>query len=231
MKAHTKLWYLENFSMFDVLSMEERRILEKVAVMRNIPQHQVLYFSADNPDAIYIVKKGRVKISRISSQGKEIILSVLSSGEIFGELAITGQSQSGEETAEVIDDAVICIFRTDDIKEMMARNPRFNMEVLKFIGLRLKKVQSRLESLIFKSANERIISFIREIADEHGRKIMGDPNLREVKLGLTHTDIARLTATSRQTVTTVLTSLEKKGIITYDRKRIHIKDYHALEAF
>lgn len=231
MKAHTKLWYLENFSMFDVLSMEERRILEKVAVMRNIPQHQVLYFSADNPETIYIVKKGRVKISKISSQGKEIILSILSPGEIFGELAITGQSQSREETAEVVDDAIICIFRIDDIKDMMARNPRFNMEVLKFIGLRLKKVQSRLESLIFKSANQRIISFIREIADEHGRKIMGDPNLREVKLGLTHTDIARLTATSRQTVTTVLTSLEKKGIITYDRKRIHIKDYHALEAF
>lgn len=231
MKAYTKLWYLENFSIFEVLSEEEKEMMRKVAVMKNVPKHQVLYFSADSPDTIYLVKKGKVKISKISSQGKEIILAILNPGELFGELAITDQSQSREETAEVIEDAVICIFRTGDIKEMMTRNSRFNMKVLKFIGLRLKKVQSRLESLIFKSANERIISFIREFSDEHGRQILGDSNMREVKLNLTHADIARLTATSRQTVTTVLNSLEKKGIITYDRKRINIKDYHALVNF
>lgn len=231
MEAQTKLWYLENFSMFEVLSGEERKVLGKVAVMRNIPKHQVLYFPADSPDTIYIVKKGKVKISRTSSQGKEVILAILSPGEIFGELAIIGQSQSREEAAEVIDDAIICIFRINDIKEMMAHNPRFNMEVLKFIGLRLKKVQNRLESLIFKSANERIVSFIKEIADEHGRQIVGASNMREVKLNLTHADIAKLTATSRQTVTTVLNALERKGIITYDRKRINIKNYQALETF
>lgn len=118
-----------------------------------------------------------------------------------------------------------------DIKEMMSHNPKFNMALLKIIGLRLKKVQSKLESLIFKSADERVVSFIKEIADEHGRMIIGDPNLREVKLGLTHTDIAKLTATSRQTVTTVLNSLQREGIISYDRKRINIKNYQALVGF
>lgn len=231
MDRNTKLWYLENFSLLQVLSKEEIKHLDNLATMKNKPKHQVLYFPSDAADTIYILKKGQVKISRISPEGKEIILAILGPGEIFGELTITEQSQKREEIAEVKEDAILCMVNTADIKEMMAHNPKFNMAVLKLIGLRLKKVQSKLESLIFKTADERVISFIKELADEHGRKILGDPNLREVKLGLTHADIAKLTATSRQTVTTVLNALEKKGIITYDRKKINIKNYHALEAF
>ena len=131
---------------------------------------------------------------------------------------VTGQ-QEREEIAEVTDDAVICVVGIQDLQKMMKDNPKFNTEILKFIGFRLKRVQSRLESLIFKNAEQRIRSLIKELGEDHGRTIAGDENQREVKLGLTHEDIAKLTATSRQTVTTQLNELEKSGLIKYDRKR------------
>ncbi len=231
MEAHTKLWYLENFSLFDALTREEKEILEKSTVMRNIGRHEVLYFPSDASETIYMLKKGKVKISRVSDNGKEVSLAILGPGELFGELAITGPTDKREEIAEVTEDALICVININDIRDMMASNPKFNMAVLKFIGFKFKKIQSKLESLIFKTSDERVISFLKEIADVHGRKIIGAPNIREIKLGLTHAEIAKLTATSRQTVTTVLNSLERKGIITYDRKRINIKDYQALISF
>lgn len=231
MEANTKLWYLENFSLAQVLSKEEIKILDKLAVMKKKSKHQVLYFPSDSADTIYILKKGQVRISSISPEGKEIIISIVGPGEIFGEIAIPEQPEERQEIAKITEDALLCMVKVEDIKEMMSHNPRLNMAIFKLIGLRLKKVQSRLESLIFKTADKRIASFIKEIADEHGRKILGAPDMREVKLGLSHADIAKLTATSRQTVTTVLNALEKKGIITYDRKRIKIKDYPALESF
>ena len=90
------------------------------------------------------------------------------------------------------------------------------------------KVQSRLESLICKNAEERIRSLIKEIAMKHGRSIAGDPVQIEVRLGLTHSDIAKLTATCRQSVSTILRELEKEGIIKYDRRRISIKNISLL---
>lgn len=231
MEAYTKLWYLENFSLAQVLSQEEIKILDKCAIMENKSKNQILYFPSDNADTIYILKKGQVRISRISPEGKEIIMSFVGPGELFGEIAIPEQPEKRQEIARVTENSLLCIVKVDDIKQLMLNNHKFNMAILKLIGFRFKKVQSRLESLIFKTADKRIVSFIKEIADEHGRKIRGAPDLREVKLGLSHADIAKLTATSRQTVTTVLNALVRKGIITYDRKRINIKDYQALDTF
>lgn len=231
MEAYTKLWYLENFSLAQVLSQEEIKILDKCAIMENKSKNQILYFPSDNADTIYILKKGQVRISRISPEGKEIIMSFVGPGELFGEIAIPEQPEKRQEIARVTENSLLCIVKVDDIKQLMLNNHKFNMAILKLIGFRFKKVQSRLESLIFKTADKRIVSFIKEIADEHGRKIRGAPDLREVKLGLSHADIAKLTATSRQTVTTVLNALVRKGIITYDCKRINIKDYQALDTF
>lgn len=227
MHPQSKLWYLESFGMLKALSKEEKEKLDSVADMRHAPKKQVLYFPTESANKIYMLKAGKVKISRISPDGKEIILAILGPGEVFGELGITGQ-QEREEIAEVTDDAIICVVGLEDLQRMMKDNPKFNTEILKFIGFRLKRVQNRLESLIFKSAEQRICSLIKELAEEHGRIIAGDDNQREVRLGLTQKDIAKLTATSRQTVTTQFNELERAGLIRYDRKRIYVKDLRLL---
>lgn len=227
METQSKLWYFENFSMLESLSKDELMMLDKQAVMRNAPKKHVIYFPEDASNSIYMLKSGKVKISKISPDGKEIILAILGPGEVFGEMAITGQG-TREEIAEATDDTIICVVKVDDLKNMMMMNPHFNIQLTKLIGFRLKKIQNRFESLIFKSSEERVVSFLREIADEHGTRVKGSDNEMEIRLRLTHDDIAKLTATSRQTVTMVLNDLEKRNIITYDRSRIFVKDYDKL---
>jgi CRP-like cAMP-binding protein len=225
--AETKLWYLENFSMLNILSKQEIEDMDKMAVMRNMPRNQVIYFPEDTSNTVFLLKKGRVKISRMSESGKEIILAILGPGEIFGELSITGQAKR-EEIAEATEDAIICSVNISDFQNMMEMNPKFNLQVTKFIGFRLKKVQSRLEGLIFKTAEQRVRAFIKELAEEHGTEIINNSEERLIKMRLTHDEIAKLSATSRQTVTSVLNDLERQGIISYDRRRIFVKKFRQL---
>lgn len=227
MQAQSKLWYFENFSMLETLCKKEMAVLDKVAVMRNAPKNDIIYFPEDASNSVYLLKSGKVKISKMSTDGKEIILAILGPGEVFGEMSVTGQEKR-EEIAEATDDTIICVVKIPDLQKMMEKNPKFNMQITKLIGFRLKKIQNRFESLIFKTSEERVKSFIHEMADEHGTKVQGNNNEREIRLKLTHEDIAKLTATSRQTVTTVLNDLEKQGIIIYDRSRIFIKEYNKL---
>ncbi|MDQ3051904.1 MAG: Crp/Fnr family transcriptional regulator [Bacteroidota bacterium] len=227
MQTQSKLWYFENFSMLGVLSMKEMIALDKKAEMRSAPKNEVIYFPEDASNSVYMLKAGKVKISKMSLDGKEIILAILGPGEVFGEMSITGQEKR-EEIAEATDDTIICVVKIPDLQMMMESNSRFNMQITKLIGFRLKKIQNRFESLIFKTSDERVRSFIRELADEHGRKVQGNNNEMEIRLKLTHEEIAKLTATSRQTVTTVLNELEKQSIITYDRSRIFVKEYDKL---
>ncbi len=219
----SKLWYFENFRILDTLSIGEREEIAHRSIMKQPDKKELIHFAEDAPTKIYFVKAGKVKISKYSPNGQEIILALLGPGEIFGELAIAGQPGGGE-VAEIMEDAVICEFSTDEMRKILEINPQFNIQVTKLIGEKYKKIQSRFESLCFKSAPDRIKEFIRELADEHGEKT-GKEGEAVVKLNLTHEDIAKLTATTRQTVTSVFNELEKHGAIEYSRKQILIKDH------
>ena len=225
----TKVWYLENFSMMKVLNPSEMQRLDELAKMSYPKKNEVLYFPEDSSDNIFLLKKGKVKISRFSDEGQEIILALLGPGEVFGELGLFGDlSEERNELAQVTDDAVICKVEMSRFLELMRSNPDLNFEVTKLIGLRRKKIQTKLENLIFKSSEQRILWFLKEIAEQFGRQIAGFPEQRDINLKLTHDEIGKLTATSRQMVSTVFSKLEKKGLIKYDRRRVYILDINQL---
>lgn len=222
MKPKTKLWYFENFKMLDGLAPKEKEEIIHRSILKQPDKKELIHFADDSANKIYFVKEGKVKISKYTENGDEVILAVLGPGEIFGELAMMGHD-SGDEIAEIMEDAVICELKTETMRAVIEINPQFNLQITKQIGMKLKKIQSRLESLYFKSAPERIREFIKELANEHGKKTTAEGEIA-VKLNLTHEDIARLTATRRQTVTSVFNELEKDGVIEYSRKQIIVKD-------
>ena len=92
----------------------------------------------------------------------------------------------------------------------------------------MQKVQHRPSALAFKTAEERIRDLLRELGQAYGSRVINAPNQVVVKLQLTHHDLSRLAATSCQTVTTLLGSLARKGILTYNRRYLFIKRLHAL---
>ncbi len=218
----TQLWYFENFNLMKALPMKELIKLNTNSKMREVPKKQIIYFPEESSNSVYLIKKGKVKISRLSEDGREIIIAILGQGEIFGETAIIDPSSKRDEFAEATEDTLLCSMFSEVIQNLMRKDPSFGLKITKIIGFRFKRIQSRFESLIFKSSDERVKIFIKDLANEEGQKT-GDGEI-EIKLKLTHDDIGKLTATSRQMVTTVLNDLEKKNLITYDRNKILIKN-------
>ena len=113
----------------------------------------------------------------------------------------------------------------EDMNSLIKEDDTLSFKILKLIGFRLKKVERRLESLVFKDARTRIIEFLKELADERGQKV-GYETM--IKNHFTHKDIASLTGTSRQTVTTIMNELKEKNLINFDRRRILIRDMERL---
>lgn len=224
MSDKTKIWHLQNFNLLASLSGTEMAEMERMTAMRSCHKNQVIFFEDEPSDKIYFLKEGEIKLSRYGQDGREIIAALLGPGEIFGELAISGQ-QRRDEAAEATRESVICVIPASELELMMQKNPRLNLGITKLIGLRLQRVKNSLASLIFKSSEQRICSFIHDSALEHGRTTAQGI---EVPLRLTHDDIAKLTATARPTVSGVFSELEKNGVISYTRKKIVVKDIKAL---
>jgi CRP-like cAMP-binding protein len=204
------------------LPQEELIRLNAGSNMKAVPKKQIIYFPDESSNSVYLIKNGKVKISRLSDDGREIIIAILGPGEIFGESSIADSTSKREEFAEATEDTILCLMFSEIIQELMRKDPNFGFKITKIISFRFKKIQSRFESLIFKSSEERVKCFIKELAHEEGQKTAD--GAIEIKLKLTQEDIGKLTATSRQMVTTVFNDLEKKNIVSYNRKRILIKN-------
>ena len=152
--------------------------------------------------------------------------TILSKGDLFGELALTGETQRSEFAQAMDNNTMVCPMNIKEMKALMKDNQELNFKIYKIMGLRLKKLERRIESLVFKDARTRIVEFIRDMGEEKGIKV-GFETM--IKSHLTHKDIANLTGTSRQTVTTVMNELKEQNLINFNRRQILIRDLATLK--
>jgi CRP-like cAMP-binding protein len=186
--------------------------------MKMPAKKEIIYFPEERSDNIYLLKEGKVKISRVSEDGKKTTLHLIGPGEIFGESAILGQDKR-ENIAEVVEDATICSINRTMFQEMLAINPKINLTINKFIGLRIRKIQAHVEDLVFKDAKERVIAFLKRYTQSFGKKMVDGWMVRPF---LTHQEIADPSATSRQTVNSILQELVEAKDIKYSRRYFQV---------
>ncbi len=218
MVEKTKIWYLQNFNLLQEMDETSMEMMDQKSKMKNSSKREIIYFPEERSDTIYMLKEGKVKISRVSEDGKKMTLHLIGPGEIFGESAILGQEKR-ENIAEVVEDAVICSINRTMFQEMLVNNPKMNLSINKFIGLRIRKIQAHIEDLVFKDAKERVVAFLERYTKTFGKKMIDGWIVRPF---LTHQEIADLTATSRQTVNTILNDLVNNQEIKYTRRYFQV---------
>lgn len=225
MSDERNLWYFEDTDLFEVLCPKKTPYLEDKHLPGVYKKDDFIYFKDQSSENIYMVSSGRVKIGTYGPDGKEIVKAILTRGEIFGELALAGEEKRQDFAQAMDNDTHVCSMTIEDLQNLMVDNKELNLKILKIVGFRLRKTERKIESLVFKDARTRIVDFLREMAEEKGQKV-GFETM--IKNHLTHKDIASLTGTSRQTVTTVMNELREKNLINFDRRRILIRDLEKL---
>ncbi len=226
MNNFTKLWWLEKIHLFEGLSEEEMKKVEERSTMKTKAKGTHIYFPNEPSKVIFFLKNGRVKIGSYSTDGKEIIKGIMHPGDMFGELGLVGQETRNDFAIAMDDEVRVCTMNVEEVLNMMRGNADLSLKITATIGNRLARIERKFESLIFKDARTRIVDLIREMATDRGSILAGGEVLLEHSL--THQDIANLTATSRQTVTTVLNELKEKERINFDRKTILIHEMDKL---
>jgi len=226
MSQQSNIWYLENVDLYELLCPHKVPSMKDNHSFHYFKKNEYIYFEEEPSKYIYMIALGRVKIGSYKEDGTEVIKAILGTGEIFGELALAGEDKRQDFAQALDDDTAVCPMRIEDMQELMAKNKPLNLKIIKLIGIRIKKLERRIDALVFKDARTRIIDFLREMAQEKGKKVGFEVMFRNY---LTHKDIASLTGTSRQTVTTVLNDLKEKNLINFDRRRFLIRDLDELK--
>ena len=225
MSTESNLWFFEDADLFEILCPTKTPDMEADYEPGVYKKDEMIYFKDQSSENIYMVSNCRVKIGTYAPDGKEIVKAILTKGEIFGELALAGEEKR-QDFAQAMDNGTrVCAMTIRDLQGLMAEDKELSFKILKIVGFRLRKTERKIESLVFKDARTRIVEFLKEMAVEKGQKV-GFETM--IKNHLTHKDIASLTGTSRQTVTTVMNELREKNLINFDRRRILIRDMEKL---
>ncbi len=226
MAKNTKFWYLNHFNLFEGMDDGALQEVGRISSMTEVKPHQPIYFPDEPSHAIFFLKKGHVKISRLYPDGKEAILEVVGPGEVFGELSLVEEDAQRNELAETLDDALICAVKKEDFEKLMRAHPDLTLRITKRIGLRLRRFEERVTNLVFKDVKKRIAGFLTEYAEDFGKT---KRDIITVRMHLSHHEIGLLTGCARQTVTTVLNEFRKAGLIDFSREGFTLKQYRELQ--
>jgi CRP-like cAMP-binding protein len=225
MQASKPMWYLENIDVSGIFCPTKSANMLDSHAHKKFKKGEYIYLPDEHADRIYFIAEGKIKVGTYSSDGKEITKAILSKGEVFGELSLIGEGKR-RDFSVALEETLACIITVEQMKGLMKDHSGLNLFMMEIMGSRLLKMEKRLESLVFKDSRTRIIEYLHELANDKGQRVGYETLVRGF---LTHQEIANLTATSRQTVTTILNELRRDNIITFNRRRLLIRDLDKLK--
>ncbi len=225
MDKYTKINFFKKLPMFVSLNEKDMDALASCAQFRIAPRYHFVFAPDETAEHLYFLVEGRVKTGTFSHEGREVIKELISPGTMFGDLALAGETKRTEFAQSLHDGAEYLAIKLTDFKSVMQDNQKLIFACMCHISQRLQRVEERLANLVVKDARERIIEFLQVTASKEGRRV-GFETL--VKHHLTQQDIASLTGTSRQTVTSVFNELKRSNLIYFNRNSILIRDVEKL---
>lgn len=208
---------------FRDLNPAEMDAMAAAAPMKRYERGELVYTPHHPVETLFILKKGRIRIFRVSPDGRALTTAIIEPGTIFGEMVVVGQ-QMHDSFAEALDEVVVCAMTKTDVRQLLLGDARIAARISETLGRRLGELEQRLSDAIFKSVPERIASALVVLAAGRAARTHG----RGVQVRLTHEQLAALAGTSRETATKILNEFADKRLVSLSRGRITILDLDRL---
>lgn len=191
---------------------------------RTIARHGVIYAPGDAAELVYRIVEGEVKLSRYTPDGREFTLDHLTAGEIFGEQEILlGRPRESQATARSV--VTVQVVEREALLALARDEQMFGFWLARFMGARQSRMESRLESLLFKSANGKVAQVLVNLAREYG---VAAPDGVRIDYPITHQEIGNLIATTRETVSYAFMEFRQRGLISTHQRKTVVHDMDAL---
>ena len=218
----TKLWYINANKIFSGLPEKDQAEIASKLTEISVRKKGLIYSAGDTAGTVYILKEGRIRIIRYSEDGKELTVDILEPGDIFGELTMAGEEER-ETDAVAMEDSFICAIKRKDFEDFISKMPNLSLSITKWMGLRLRKIETRFNDIIFQDVRTRLITIFKDLSEKYG---VPASNGRKIAIHLSHKEIASLIGATRETVTLELNNLKRSGEILIDGKYIILPPKH-----
>ncbi len=209
-RMENKVWYLQRSRLFAEVPEASVVSSEHLFVTCLFPKRSLVFDQGDSGRVVYLIKRGKVRLSRLTPDGKEVTIAILGEGDFFGEETLF---ETGARTtvAQCLEESLLCWARADDLFALLSADPTLALNVAKMLSTRLGDASATMEDLAYAKVTDRLMHLFARLAVEHGVPDAGDAVKLDVRL--THAEIASLIGSTRETVSLELSNLARAGRI------------------
>jgi len=212
---------IQTVPLFSDLSETSLKVITDKMVARSYDKEKMILIEESAGETFFLISEGTVKITRMSDDGREVILAILGEGDFFGEMALLdGEGRSANVVA--LEDAEVLTLQRSDFLDILERFPKIAIHLLKELTTRIRHSDQQIESLSLSGAEQRIALVLIRLAEEMGQIKEGTVTIEHIPY---QQDIANMAGTSRETVSRVYKMLEDKNQIEREGKILKIIDF------
>jgi CRP/FNR family transcriptional regulator, cyclic AMP receptor protein len=216
MNQKEKIFFLKQTHLFSEVTPKGLALVAKYAVASTFEKNSVIFNEGESGTTLYIIKSGKVKITKYTRDGKTKTLAILKENDNFGEMALLTKDVRSA-TVEALTRVVTLSITAQDFEFLIKSEPTISLQIIKTLCDRLAKADRHIRNLALGDARTKIAEILVELAG----------GAKEIKT--THQEIADLAGITRETTTRVLIGLEKEEIIQTANRRISVRDFSRLK--
>ena len=208
---------------FNHLEQAELQEVAKTTKQRDLSKGEVLYRAGEKSNSLYIIHKGKLKVYRLTENGKEQMIRILQPGDFTGELALFTDNVH-DSYAEAMEATELCTINSLDIKDLFLKYPQISLKIIKEFSLRLDQTEHQVTSFTTEDTETRVALYLIRQAESS--------QSREIQLPMSRKDLASFLGTTPETISRKLAKFEDQGwILQYDQRAIRIMNMDALSLY
>ncbi len=220
-----KLGLLRELELFSGLSDVDIAAIGHATTMTRCRPGQVILSPNDPPDRIHILKKGTVRVYRVTPDGKQLTLDIYEKGTILGDMRLLGQDRVPEAYAETIDAAVICTITPDELRRLVERYPIIGVNIITFLSRRLQEAERELEAMAYQRVGQRLARKLVDLAQRFGVETVRGTL---IQARLTQQELAEMIGTTRETLAHTLADFRRRDLLDTAHHQVVIRDAERL---
>ncbi len=214
---------------FSFLSDDELRKIISMTGHLQFKKGEALCYEGESSDTLFIINEGKVKLSKMTKDGKEQIVHILSSGDFFGELNLFNDEERYNFSGYAISNVKICTLSKKHMDDILMRNPRISLKILKEVAKKLTRAENLAQNLATNDAEIRIAHMILEFSEKYGKATKDGI---KIELPINREEMANYCGITRETISRKLSGFEELDIIDFiGNKILIIKDEKSLREY
>jgi CRP/FNR family cyclic AMP-dependent transcriptional regulator len=220
-----KLGLLRELELFNGLSDADIEAIGHATTMTHCRPGQQILSPDDPPDRIHILKMGKVRVFRVTPDGKQLTLDIYEKGTILGDMRLLGQDRLPEAYAETLDDAVICTITPDELRRLVERYPIIGVNIISFLSRRLQEAERELEAMAYQRVGQRLARKLIDLAQRFGVATLRGTL---IQARLTQQELAEMIGTTRETLAHTLADFRRRDLLDTAHHQVVIRDAERL---